>query len=149
MTRACGDCTMCCTLLEIDELQKPRRTPCPHEHGRCSVYATRPDECRAFKCLWLAFDIPVGRPDISGIMLVAYKAGPSIVLYESEEHAFSDSVPAIGRMFARRGWHERAFIIVEMPSAGRFLAGGPADGVDFFLESNPEIARGAPHWIAT
>jgi uncharacterized protein len=52
---ACGTCTMCCKVMEIPELKKPRGRWCAHcEAGSgCTVYADRPDRCRDFKCVWL------------------------------------------------------------------------------------------------
>jgi hypothetical protein len=55
MTRACGDCTLCCKVMAIEEIAKPDGQWCRHcEPGRgCLVYETRPAECRGFNCLWL------------------------------------------------------------------------------------------------
>ena len=46
---------MCCKLLAIDVLEKPRGTWCPHcdqKHG-CTIYAARPGPCRGFNCGYL------------------------------------------------------------------------------------------------
>jgi hypothetical protein len=53
--RECGDCTLCCKVMAIEALAKPVTTWCPHcRPGRgCLIYASRPDECRTFSCLWL------------------------------------------------------------------------------------------------
>jgi hypothetical protein len=53
--RTCGDCSLCCKLLAIDELNKPAGSWCPHcTPGRgCTIHADRPAECRAFHCSWL------------------------------------------------------------------------------------------------
>lgn len=50
--RTCDGCTMCCKLLEIEELDKPRGVWCPHcDRGKgCRTYETRPDPCRSFYC---------------------------------------------------------------------------------------------------
>jgi hypothetical protein len=52
---ACGDCTLCCKVMEIEELAKPAGAWCPHcKPGRgCLIYPDRPGECRSFSCLWL------------------------------------------------------------------------------------------------
>ncbi len=53
--RTCGDCTLCCKVMAIEELAKPAGRWCGHcnpGHG-CRVYDSRPAECRAFNCLWL------------------------------------------------------------------------------------------------
>ena len=53
--RACGTCSLCCKLIGIAALDKPIDQWCPHcaKSGGCSIYATRPDECRTFNCEWL------------------------------------------------------------------------------------------------
>ena len=53
--KTCGDCTLCCKVMAIEELAKPVGTWCPHckpGHG-CRIYPDRPGECRSFSCLWL------------------------------------------------------------------------------------------------
>lgn len=50
--RSCEGCTMCCKLLDIAILDKPRGTWCPHcdmKRG-CTIYATRPEPCQSFYC---------------------------------------------------------------------------------------------------
>lgn len=50
--RSCDGCTLCCKLLSISELEKPRGVWCPHcdkKHG-CKIYETRPEPCRDFHC---------------------------------------------------------------------------------------------------
>lgn len=53
--RSCDGCTMCCKLLAIDVLDKPRAVWCPHcdQKRGCSIYDTRPAPCRAFHCGYL------------------------------------------------------------------------------------------------
>ncbi len=54
--RGCGDCSLCCEVLKIDELQKPKDQWCKHclpGAGGCSIYETRPTCCRTFACMWL------------------------------------------------------------------------------------------------
>jgi hypothetical protein len=53
--KVCGDCTLCCKVMAIDELAKPVSTWCPHckPSKGCLIYANRPIECQAFSCLWL------------------------------------------------------------------------------------------------
>jgi hypothetical protein len=56
--KACGDCTLCCKVMAIEELAKPVSSWCPHcKPGRgCLIYANRPMECQTFSCLWLVND---------------------------------------------------------------------------------------------
>jgi Fe-S-cluster containining protein len=73
--RECGPCTLCCTLLRVDELRKRGGVPCralrraPEPPG-CSIHATRPAVCRAYACLWLSGGLDeADRPDQLGAIL--------------------------------------------------------------------------------
>ena len=68
--RQCGECTACCTLLGVPELEKARYSPCEHDTGKnCNIYEARPHSCRVFKCIWLQGLIPINeRPDKIGIV---------------------------------------------------------------------------------
>ena len=46
---------MCCKLLEVAPLEKPRAVWCPHcdQKRGCTIYETRPDPCRSFHCGYL------------------------------------------------------------------------------------------------
>ncbi len=57
--KACGDCTLCCKVMAIEELAKPVGSWCPHcKAGQgCRIYPERPGECRSFRCLWLVNDL--------------------------------------------------------------------------------------------
>jgi Fe-S-cluster containining protein len=73
--RICGPCTLCCTLLRVDELRKRGGVPCPAlrrapEAPGCSIHATRPSVCRAYACLWLSGGLEnTDRPDLLGAIL--------------------------------------------------------------------------------
>src|SRR3954469_24382400 len=55
MTKQCGDCTLCCKLMQVSELEKPGGTWCSHVtvNAGCGIYRERPASCRSFRCLWL------------------------------------------------------------------------------------------------
>jgi len=55
MSRGCGDCTLCCKVMAVEEIAKPAGQWCRHcRPGRgCGIYDHRPAECRSFNCLWL------------------------------------------------------------------------------------------------
>ena len=58
-SKHCGDCTLCCKVMEIEQLGKPAHAWCPHcrpRHG-CTIYRDRPSECAEFSCLWLVNDL--------------------------------------------------------------------------------------------
>lgn len=51
--RKCRECTVCCTVFGVDELDKEPWTDCEHRtDAGCSIYADRPKYCRTFYCLW-------------------------------------------------------------------------------------------------
>ena len=54
--RQCGDCSLCCKVLGIPELDKPKDTWCPNflAGAGCRIYADRPSSCRNFVCRWLS-----------------------------------------------------------------------------------------------
>jgi hypothetical protein len=54
--RGCGDCSLCCKLIRVDALAKPPGTWCMHcapGNGGCTIYDSRPTECRSFYCAWM------------------------------------------------------------------------------------------------
>ena len=62
MARDCGGCTLCCKVLAIPELEKPKDVWCRHcSIGEgCTIYTGRPKPCREFDCGWLQSE---GIPD--------------------------------------------------------------------------------------
>lgn len=55
--RRCGECTLCCRLVPVGELEKPANTRCQHLRvGKgCRVYhsAQYPSSCALWACAWL------------------------------------------------------------------------------------------------
>lgn len=53
--RSCANCTMCCKVLGIAALNKPRNEVCKHctWGGGCRIYAQRPKACVDFDCSYL------------------------------------------------------------------------------------------------
>jgi len=80
--RTCGDCTLCCKVMAIEELAKPASHWCLHcKPGRgCTVYADRPAECENFNCLWLVNDVLDERwkPNKSKLVLTTSEDGIEI-----------------------------------------------------------------------
>ena len=52
--KSCGDCSLCCKLMNVPELNKPRNVWCQHVAvGKgCNIHETRPEVCRGFFCRW-------------------------------------------------------------------------------------------------
>ena len=59
MSRRCGECRLCCLVLNVAPLNKPAGTPCQHlcRQG-CGIYAERPNACREFECAYLIGALP-------------------------------------------------------------------------------------------
>ena len=83
--RECGACALCCKVLTIAALHKPRNVWCGNcKPGKgCGIHSTRPDECRDFFCVWMAdggFG-PEWRPDRAKFMMAIEQTGSQIIIH--------------------------------------------------------------------
>ena len=73
MAGSCGDCGLCCNLMEVCALAKPRRQWCGHFRRGvgCGIYADRPVDCRVFECAFLTTEglSDDWRPDRAGFLM--------------------------------------------------------------------------------
>ena len=97
--RSCGTCSLCCTILRVDELAKPAGSDCVHQRGPngCAIHATRPPICRAYRCLWLQGGLEdAERPDATGgvVDLEPTGVGLRLAIREARPGAFDES-PAL------------------------------------------------------
>lgn len=73
--RTCGECTICCTVLRIEEpeLKKKADVPCPNlsAGGGCAIYNVRPGVCRTWYCGWriMPFLDDSMRPDRAKVLI--------------------------------------------------------------------------------
>lgn len=98
-TRSCGPCSLCCTVLRVDELAKPAGRDCVHQRGTqgCGIHPTRPPICRSYRCLWLQGGLEDDeRPDaIGGVVdLETTGIGLRLAIREARPGAF-DASPAL------------------------------------------------------
>lgn len=108
----CGDCTACCTVLPIAELdlQKPAGRPCPNlgEKG-CKLFFFKklPQLCREYFCLWRQVDwlgsLPLYRPDRLGVIFQTGYQG--LALFEVFKGALESSQVAYAKNRLRSGLH--------------------------------------------
>ena len=67
----CGECTLCCKLLETHDVASEIGVYCHHcTNIGCGIHKDRPKECRNYQCMWSQMDT-VGnelRPDKCGII---------------------------------------------------------------------------------
>jgi hypothetical protein len=69
MTRKCNECTLCCKLVPVKELEKPANTRCQYQRQikGCTIYhdLKMPISCSLWNCRWLVNDDTndLARPD--------------------------------------------------------------------------------------
>jgi hypothetical protein len=53
--RQCGQCTLCCKLIPVEEINKPKGTWCrfSRSHKGCTLYPKHPLSCKTWSCEWL------------------------------------------------------------------------------------------------
>ena len=66
----CGECTVCCTLSVVSELNKKAGEHCFNcINNGCSIYEKRPQVCKDFECAYLQGGNNIElRPDKCGVM---------------------------------------------------------------------------------
>jgi len=84
--RGCGGCALCCKIMRIEELDKPKGAWCPHcapNRAGCTIYDSRPRECRTFHCAWLTLEQlgPEWQPTRAKMVLSFEAGGKRIVVH--------------------------------------------------------------------
>lgn len=119
--RRCGECSLCCTVLRVDELAKLGGTDCLHQQagGGCAIHPRRPAICRAYRCLWLRGRFGAAdRPDRLGAVLDFVNHGGQLMLEvrEARSGSFAAS-PRLQQLVER----QRATIPVRISDADEVL----------------------------
>ncbi len=93
-THPCGECSACCTVKAVAEINKLEDTQCAHllhdyDNGGCGIYKDRPTSCRDFFCAYrfglLGSDEEM-RPDLLGLLLeVVPQPPPGIMMLSVRE----------------------------------------------------------------
>lgn len=67
---ACGDCTACCTLSVVPQLNKKAGEHCFHcVNNGCDIYGRHPQVCKDFNCAYIQAGPNIElRPDKCGVM---------------------------------------------------------------------------------
>ena len=90
--RACGQCTLCCKLMWVSEIDKAGGTWCQHvEQGKgCGIYADRPQSCRTFQCGYMTTAElgPEWYPARSKIVLSSKETGLTVLVDASRPDAW-------------------------------------------------------------
>lgn len=103
--RSCGTCSLCCTVLRVDELNKLGGVDCQHQckpqptprqdpgasdepaQFGCAIHSRRPQICRDYRCLWLAGGLREDdRPDKLGAVVDILTLGAETRLSIQEAH---------------------------------------------------------------
>jgi len=92
--RQCGQCSLCCKLLDVPEAGKEDGKWCPHVRpglGGCSIYKDRPNPCRAYACAWLVTPLPDHWQPLHSHMIVDFHiarkdAGMTMRIHVDPEH---------------------------------------------------------------
>ena len=104
--RACGSCSLCCTVLRVDELAKLGGADCVHQRtgGGCRIHDRRPGICRAYRCLWLRGHFEESdRPDRIGAVLDFVNHGGQLMLELREARSGSfDASPRLQELAERQ-----------------------------------------------
>ena len=67
---SCGECSVCCELFSIKELNKPKQSMCDKCTGTgCGIYDKRPQTCREYFCFYISENLQEeARPDRCGVL---------------------------------------------------------------------------------
>lgn len=119
MKRTCGECTLCCTLVPVQEIGKLPFTRCEHlcDSG-CSIYSKRPQSCQLWSCAWLLTHTLIAeRPDRSHYVinpllatLAANREDGAIIHFQAVEVWCDPAYPD-----AHRDPKLRAFLLTTIP----------------------------------
>ena len=65
----CGECTACCDVFPVPDLNKAANEKCIHCDAGCTIYGDRPSVCSVFECAYLQSTAPTTvRPDNCGVI---------------------------------------------------------------------------------
>ena len=125
--RSCGPCSACCTTLGVEELNKPRDTPCPHlaGPGTCGIYETRPPSCQTYSCLWLLGHIEGDerrRPDQLGVIFDTGSTLPDCITCREVTPGASETESV---RFLIKKLSNRLIVYVQRRDGGRRVYGPP------------------------
>jgi hypothetical protein len=135
VSRECGTCSLCCKLLGIGALDKPAGSwcaKCAPPHG-CTIYDTRPQECRDFACVWLESKVlgDEWKPSRSKIVLYLVEDGRRLIAHVDagtpnawREKLYYDQL----KLWARRGIRSGPSVVVRV--GDRLIAILPDRDVD-------------------
>lgn len=126
----CGECTLCCKVMAVPELEKPKDKWCAFaKAGKgCSCYTTRPERCQTFNCLWLSGHFGDGqvrfRPDRIHAVVTPTNDGKNWVIHE--DPGYPGFARAALRTVIHRFTQHRDHYVVVVCGSQRSFFGDPA-----------------------
>ena len=104
----CGSCTLCCKLIGVKELEKPKNEWCEHcnKMEGCSIYDSRPQGCVDYECLWLQSQDKEDpwpeylRPDKSKVVVQTTTDGKHMVAFVDPSRPLAYKSGRMGRWLA-------------------------------------------------
>ena len=98
--RECGDCSLCCTLLGVKELEKKANERCGNNvHGCCAIYEQRPISCGEFSCLWLQGKLPLEmKPNLCHVVVGGMSDSSGLILYVDSDYPDADKAYPVAGM---------------------------------------------------
>ena len=143
--RACGSCTMCCKVLQIDELDKPAGAWCPNcAIGKgCKVYDERPGPCRGFVCIWLTESaLPDSlRPDRSKVVLAALSSDRITAYCDPADPMAWRREPVYGMLKTRAADRAHPAIVAARAGSRMWVLAGQGPDQDLgHIDADTEVA---------
>lgn len=131
--KQCGECTACCSVMKVEELDKPFYQTCQHVCATgCAIYHNRPASCRVWECGWRSGWISGGdelRPDKLGVMFEWRVIGGDSFLLVYEVWPGALNLPRVERVLDHYGETEVVICVKHGVTADGKLqleAGSPA-----------------------
>jgi hypothetical protein len=126
--RSCDSCTLCCKVIAVAELDKPRGQDCGHcDIGRgCKVYDRRPRVCAEFYCSYL-LSPALGeewKPATAKMVLGYMSEADVIIIYTDPDHPrMWRTEPYYSRIRKWAGSTDKGYVLIWEPEGARALYG--------------------------
>jgi hypothetical protein len=134
---SCGDCTVCCLALRIDEFGKQAGVMCQHCTGKgCGIYETRYDVCRGFLCGYRLLPKlgEAWRPDRSGVLVIVLGPPDIPEEYQTSGHGMHFIIVGGEKAVLRPGFADYVGTLVSRHVPVYLSADSPKTLINKYLE---------------